>query len=248
MKIASMMVVGKGEGDRWLDEVLYQRKQLSDDIIVCGNNTDAKTEKIIKKYDCWFYKDDREWGIYQPDIKTGLLERVRKVKPGWIIASDADEVYDNSFTREEAERLASTSAISYYFAIINLWSDEQHYRHDLSFWNIRYFKNDKRYGEAYAKKPVHCGLAPPVFYNYGFHAPHFIKHYGLMKEADREKKVQRYEKYDPRAVWKGKEYYDKLSDGKGLIRDFSETVMLNRIQNDVSTHYVNEQRKLKSLT
>lgn len=243
MKIVSMMVVGRGEGDRWLDLVLNQRRQLSDDIVVCGNNTDVKTEKIIKKYDCWFYRDDAEWGHNQPSIKTGLLKRVRGLKPDWIIATDADELFSQNFTREQAEILGHNTAIAYYFAIINLWQDTQHYRHDLSFWNIRYFKNDKKYGETYEPKPVHCGLAPPVFYNYGWHAPFFIKHYGLMNKSDRERKTKRYEKYDPNAKYKSKVYYDALKDNKGLIREFDELKMIERVKNDVKEHYKYESKK-----
>lgn len=112
-KIVGMMVVGPGEGDRWLKQVLEQRKELVDDMVICGNNTDEKTEEIIKESGFWFYRDDREWGVHQPSIKNSLLERVGKLKPDWIITSDADELYDSKFTREQAERLADTDAIGY---------------------------------------------------------------------------------------------------------------------------------------
>lgn len=235
------MIVGRGEGDRWLDQALEQRSQLVDDMIIVGNNTDKKTEKIIKKYGFWFYRDDREWGIYQPQMKTDLLAKVAKLNPDWILPSDADEIYDKYFTREEAGKLMNKPAIAYYFAIFNLWNDEEHYRHDLSFWNIRFFQFRPDLGMGFQRKRVHCGLAPPVFYSYGWHAPFILKHYGLMKPEDRQKKVERYEKYDPRAVFKGKSYYDSLKDNK-YVYLFSEEKMHDKISKEVGTY--DETRKI----
>lgn len=236
------MVVGPGEGDRWLKQVLEQRKQLVDDMVICGNNTDEKTEEIIKESGYWFYRDDREWGIHQPSIKDSLLKRVGKLKPDWIITSDADELYDSKFTRGEAERLADTGAIGYYFAVINLWNDEQHYRHDLSFWNIRYFKYTPEFGLNFERKNVHCGLAPPMQYKYGWHAPFMLKHYGLMRPEDRKKKVERYEKYDPNAVHKGREYYDSLIEEKQVVV-FNEERMHKQIVEDVEKNFIYEYKK-----
>ena len=125
-----------------------------------------------------------------------MLDRAAKLRPDWILPSDADELYDKYFTRQEAEKLAQRNVPGYYFAIINLWNDEQHYRHDLSFWNVRFFnfKIAQREGLYFERKRLHCGLAPPFIYKYGHYAPFLLKHYGLMKPEDRQKKIERYEK------------------------------------------------------
>ncbi len=242
MKIVGWMVVGPGEGDRWLEQVLDQRLKLCDDMIIAGNNTDAKTERIINDRGIWFYRDDREWGIHQPRIKQDLLKKVGGLKPDWVLPSDADEMYDKHFTRERAERLANSGYWGFKFAVINLWNDENHYRHDLSFWNVRFFKFEPQHGLYFEKKNVHCGLAPPFFYNYSAHAPYILKHYGLMLPEDRAKKTIRYEKYDPRAVFKGREYYDKLKDEKH-IHPFDEDVMHERVVRDVRDNFNKEYTK-----
>ena len=210
-KILGMMVVGPGEADRWLEPVLDQRKELVDDMIIVGNNTDPKTEKLIKKYGFWFYRDDREWGIDQPRIKTKLLQRVVKLRPDWILTSDADEIYGEAFTRKEAERLMKLPIVGCYFYMINLWNDEQHMRKFLNFWNVRFFKFMPEQSLWFQNKNLHCGLAPPFFYKYGKEVPYLVKHYGLMKPEDRKKKIKRYEKYDPKAIYKDKSYYEALA-------------------------------------
>ncbi len=232
-KIVAMMVVGPGEADRWLEPVLEQRKKLADDMVIVQNNTDPKTQKLIKKFGYWTYHDDREWGIYQPNIKTDLLAKVAKLKPDWILPSDADEIYDKYFTREEAEKLMQVNYAGYYFAIVNLWDDEEHYRHDLSFWNVRFFRYMPQFPLNFGTKKVHCGLAPAIVYKYGANAPFIVKHYGLMRAEDREKKVERYNKYDPKAIYKGREYYDKLKNNK-QITTFNEDDFHAKVANEVA--------------
>ena len=97
--------------------------------------------------------------------------------------------------------------------IVNLYNDREHFAHGVGiqrFWNIRFYKYLPQYGLQFQKKNVHCGLAPPIAYSYGWHAPFYVEHYGLMKPEDRLKKAQRYLKYDPKCQFKGRQYYDDL--------------------------------------
>jgi len=201
MKIVGFMVCGPGEADRYLEGTLKEFKRLCDDAIICGNNTDAKTEKLIKKYGYWFYRDNREWGYYQPAIKTDLLRRVGNLSPDWIVALDADERFAPEFTRSKAEALANSGEIAFHFLIVNLYNDETHFAHDAGiqrFWNIRFYKYLPQYGLEFQKTNLHCGLGPPITYTRGWHAPYYVLHYGLMKPEDRKAKAERYRQYDKR--------------------------------------------------
>lgn len=232
MRIIGFMVCGPGEADRYLEASLKEFKRLCDDAVICGNNTDPKTEKMIKKYGFWFYRDDREWGLEQPNIKKDLLVRVGNLKPDWIIPLDSDEVFAPEFTREEAEKLMTSTEIAWYFMIVNLYNDSEHFAHDVGiqrFWNIRFYKFLPRYGLEFQKKRLHCGLAPPIAYQYGWYAPFYVEHYGLMKPEDRQRKVERYDKYDPNARMKSREYYEDLR--KELTpRVFNRSKLLKQLQ------------------
>lgn len=230
MRIIGMCVCGAGEADRYLKGTLEEFKRLCDDVIICGNNIDEKTEELIKKYGFWFYRDDREWGYEQPAIKETLLVKVAKLNPDWIIALDSDEVFAPEFIREKAEELATRTEIAYNFLIVNLYNDTEHFAHDVGiqrFWNIRYFKFLSGHTQ-YQRKNLHCGLAPPIYYKYGWHAPFYVEHYGLMKPEDRVRKAERYEKYDPSARFKDKVYYDDLK--KELVpRVFNREKLLKQL-------------------
>lgn len=233
-RIIGIGVCGAGEADRYMDKTMREFKRLCDDVLIVTNNATDKEIALIESYGFKHYADSREWGIDQPNIKTDLLTKAGEMKPDWIIALDMDEVFAPEFTREEAERLASGKEIAYYFMVVNLYNDEEHFAHDVGiqrFWNIRFYKYAPEYGLQFQRKNLHCGLAPPIAYKYGWHAPYYLLHYGLMKIEDRQRRVERYNKYDPLKRFKAGEYYDDLKrelkmhkfDPQGLLNKLRES-------------------------
>lgn len=226
------MVLGPNE--KYLRKSLNEFKRLCDDVLIATNNADEQTIKTIEEFGFRHYEDNREWGLHQPSIKTCLLERAGELKPDWIIALDADEVFCPSFTRDEAEKLTQTGEIAYNFLVVNLYNDENHFAHSTGiqrFWNIRFYKYLPEYGLQFQRKALHCGLAPPIAYKYGWHAPFYLLHYGLMLPEDRQRRVERYNKYDPNKRYKAGSYYDELGmelpmrkfDGEGLLAKLRES-------------------------
>ena len=224
-----------GPREKYLTRSLDEFKRLCDDAIIATNNADEETINLIDSYGFKHYEDNREWGLAQPDIKTSLLTKAGELNPDWIVAIDADEVFAPSFTREEAEKLTQTGEIAYYFLVVNLYNNEQHFAHGAGvqqFWNIRFYKYMPEYGLQFQRKALHCGLGPPITYKYGWHAPFYLLHYGLMDKADRERKQARYRKYDPNKRYKAGAYYDELGqelpmrkfDPEGLLRKLRETI------------------------
>lgn len=224
------MVVGPNE--KYLSKSLKEFARLCDNAIIATNNADENTKKLIDSFGYLHYEDNREWGYHQPDIKTQLLERAKCFNPDWIIALDADEVFAPEFTRAEAEKLASGNEIAYNFLVVNLYNDEKHFAHSTGiqrFWNIRFYKYLPEYGLQFQRKALHCGLAPPIAYKYGWHAPFYLLHYGLMDKEDRIRKQARYAKYDPLKKCKAGTYYDEL--GMELpMREFDAWGLLEKLQ------------------
>lgn len=211
MRIIGIGVCGPNE--KYLENTLKEFKRLCDDVILVTNNATEKEINLINGYNYQHYEDNREWGISQPDIKTGLLTRASGLNPDWIIALDMDEVFAPEFTRAEAERLASGEEIAYNFMVVNLYNDKDHFAHSSGiqrFWNIRFYKYLPEYGLQFIRKNVHCGLGPPMAYKYGWHAPYYLEHYGLMLKEDRLRKAERYQKYDPDKRFKAGDYYNEL--------------------------------------
>lgn len=227
MKIIGLAVIGPNE--KYLDKPLADFKRLCDNVLIATNNADEETLKKIQSYGFDHYEDNREWGIHQPTIKSELLTKAGQYNPDWVIALDADEQFAPEFTREEAERLSAMGEIAFHFLIVNLYGDENHFAHSTGiqrFWNVRFYKYLPQYGLQFQRKSLHCGLAPPIAYHYGWHAPFYVLHYGLLLKKDRAKKAERYRKYDPNKRYKAGTYYDELTmelpmykfDPQGLLR------------------------------
>ena len=210
MKIIGMSVVGSGEADRWLNAFIKHLKSRCDEVVICLNNPDSKTERLVKSNTYWV-EDNREWGFKQPYIKEDFLEKVvRKFKPDWIIWLDCDEFLESRLSRSQLEVLASMPYdIAYYFWCVELWDSENAHRPDYMFDDVRFFKPIKDKLQ-FRKTPVHCGMAPEVNYHWGTHSQYYFKHYGLLKKEDRLKKYQRYQKYDSKNIYLTKEWYDSL--------------------------------------
>lgn len=234
MKIIGQLVCGPGEADRWLDLTLKEFARLCDDVIVCLCNATNKEKALVESYDFRSYEDNREWGKFQPAIKTDLLRRIHKLKGDAILVLDADETVP-SLGRGDLEHLLKTrEALQFY--VVDLWNDSDHYSRTLSFWNVRAYRSDSSRGVQFLKKPVHCGNAPPYFYTLSAkktYVPHILLHRGLMLREDRLRKAARYAKYDPNAIHKGREYYDALV-AQWSGSEYNQNEVLLKIQNYVN--------------
>lgn len=205
------MVVGAGEADRWLLQALQDIKWC-DEICVCLNNVDKKTEQMVKDFGCQVYYDYREWGKEQWKIKEDFFHKfIIKFNPDWIIAKDADEIFDKNFNRREAECLADKGGTGYHFYVVNLYNAG--YNVVQSFWNVRFWRYNPEWNNTWTRRNLHCGLYPTHIYRYANYAPFILKHYGLQKKEDRGAKVARYKKYDPYCRWMrmNNTYYEFLN-------------------------------------
>lgn len=195
-----------GANEKYLENTLKEFKRLCDEVVIVGNKIDDKSAKMILDYGFYLDIDDREWGKYQNKIKEDAIKRLESFEADWVISLDMDEVFEPRFTKEEAQKLADKGGLGYFFYIANLY--EHGYSEEWSFWNNRMFKYQEPL--KFTDKPLHCGLAPELHWRYSNYAPFIVRHYGLKEKADRERKAQRYAKYDPKANFVGKAYYDFL--------------------------------------
>lgn len=192
MKLAAILRV-KDE-IRTINECLTKLSAIADEIIILDNgSTDGTLEaytkypKIVKILHSEGYDEGRD--------KIMLLEEAKKRNPDWILWMDGDEVFENHFTREVAEKYMRGTANRITFRMCNFWlsrerciMDGQYYLYNLhpqrSLWrNVpeAYFKNQKLHnGDIF-------GVPGKVFLS-----PYRIKHYGYVDRAKMQEKLDRY--------------------------------------------------------
>jgi hypothetical protein len=227
-KIVGYGICGPGEADRYLDATLKEFKRLCDETIILLNRAGEKEINLIQQYGFKTVIDDREWGKLQWKIKQDFVENhVSKLNPTWCVCLDMDEVFDSHLTKEW---ILNAPFDAYHVFIVDLWNDG--YKPESCFWNVRLWKwNGKT---KWKQKPVHCGLAPEWTYHYHRFAPFILKHYGLMRLEDRQKKIKRYEKYDPKAEHLDRKFYTMLQDNTS--KPFNEELLHNHIAQEVASY------------
>jgi hypothetical protein len=211
------MIVGygictKGESKRYLKQTLECFKSLCDDTIILLNNAGKEEKEMIDSYGFKTVEDNREWGNLQHRIKEDFMIEVQKLNPLWCVCLDMDEVLE--ITRPELEKYMA-QCDSMYVYILNLWGDG--WKRKWSFWNVRVWKWNGV--TKFANRPLHCGLAPEWAYHYGSYVPIVLRHYGLKDKRSRTLKIKRYEKYDPKAVYRDSSYYEALKDDSFDVLD-----------------------------
>lgn len=225
-------IVGGGESQRYMRRTLEEFKRLCDFTILLGNNITDNERDLIKEYGFKLVEDNREWGLLQWKIKKDFIENhVSKLVDNgdMLVCLDMDEVFCEHLTKQWIE---TAPLDAYHVFVVDLWNDEEHYKVESCFWNVRIWRWN---GETkFKQKPVHCGLAPEWTYHYHRHAPFILKHYGLMKPQDRLKKVARYEKYDPTAKYLDPNFYEMLKTNSS--KPFTEDEICSKIEKEVADY------------
>lgn len=225
-------ICGGGEAKRYMNETLEQFKLLCDDVIILGNNITDDERGLIKRHGFKLVEDNREWGKLQWRIKQDFLERnvAKLAKNGdMLVCLDMDEVFCSHITKDWIEKAPLDA---YHVFVVDLWNDTEHYKPESCFWNVRIWRWNGQ--TKFKEKPVHCGLAPEWTYYYHRFAPFLLKHYGLMKEEDRNRKIERYEKYDPKAIHLERKFYNMLKDKSS--KSFDENKLCETIEKEVADY------------
>lgn len=231
LRIVGVSIVGEGEGKRYLKEVLKEKSRLCDKIVILAHCPDILTENVCKSFSkvVYYWTNEKEiWATKQWQIKEWALQLVSKENPDWILAFDADELMDYRVDRKVLENLAFKKYNSYYFRFVHLWNNKRHIRIDGSWdrlYKVIFYKYQKDKEQKFRRSALHCGVAPLYAHQSPGMSGYLVKHYGYMKLEDRDKKVERYNKYDPRGFYKPQRWYNSIKEeGKIIIFDEKEFV------------------------
>lgn len=241
MKIVGYGICAPGEASRYMRETMEEFKRLCDVVVILVNcegwaddpNVQGYAEiQMIEEYGFKYALDGREWGKMQWKIKQDFLQRevAKYADDGdMVVCLDMDETLDRRLDREW---LLSADMDAYHVFVVDLWNDPQHYKPASCFWNVRIFRWNGMID--FTKKALHCGLAPEWARAYNRYAPFLLLHKGLMAKADRQRKIERYEKYDPHAQYLAKPYYAMIRSD--TAEPFDETKVHATISAEVATY------------
>ena len=232
------------EGDKKLiatfrvrDQPEFLRKSLAraaefcDGIIVLCDRCNEETIAIAREADKVLEVETLNlgWDLYRD--RAAMMQLAKKYDPDWIIALDADEFLEDSFTRDVAQRLMhplDPNVNAYSFPFATFFLGRTHFRTDGVFGRMRGLRmyrslpnQNPRMVRHSHRTCLHCPSIPPFNVR---NLRYRVKHYGYESQAICDQKFRFYTKLDPHPDkgYIGPEGYEHLRAETLTVQRFTE--------------------------
>ncbi|MFZ5626394.1 MAG: glycosyltransferase family 2 protein [Bacillota bacterium] len=217
----TLSMVVRNEANRYLARVLEQARQLVDTAVIIDDGSEDETpelcEKILQGIPLKLIR--RSQSSFHNEIvlrQQQWLETI-KTEPDWILALDADEVFEDRIYSEFSSLINQTEYDWIAFRLYDMW-DEDHYRED-EYWQahltyrpflVRYIPS---FPYVWQETALHCGRFPRNITELpGLASAIRIKHYGWARPVDRIAKYHRYLILDPEGKFGNIKQYQSILD------------------------------------
>lgn len=218
-RLVAMMIV-RNEAERYLKDVLEQISSLADCIVILDDASGDASPEICASYPKVILHRNAEALFFHHEarLRTKLWELTIKTEPDWILALDADELFEDRIYGEIRGLLNQVEFDGVEFRIFDFWKSSTHYRVD-GLWNpwkrfslllARYFPGVEY---VWPDRPFHSGRWP-LFYNKGnliaFQSDIRLKHYGWARGEEHKAKYLAYKGMDPEGKYSSKEHLESV--------------------------------------
>lgn len=231
-KLTAMLQV-RNEGGRYLEEVLKDLSTFVDHIVIVDDaSTDHtleicrscdKVEKLVTLASSLF---DEEW-----KLRSILWQTTVSTSPDWILAVDADELYEERAKRSIRNLINQDRYDWVSFRLYDMWGSRQYYRED-ELWQahrrqtmtlVRYFPG---FPYLYPERAHHVPRLPATCAALqGLTTDLRIKHLGWAGPLEeRVQKYVRYKKLDPEGKWGNIAQYESILDLSPSLVEWKEEI------------------------
>lgn len=203
VRIVSMLPV-RNEAKRWLTMSLDQLSNLSDAVIVYDDASTDATPAICRSYPkVKYYRGDVPWfERNEAELRQYLWDLTALHNPDWILALDADEIFEERAIAELPKLLDQADYHAVAFRIFDFWKSTTHIRVDGAWnpWN-RFSPLLVRYNPSlpsqWMNQAIHCGRFPLAYRDrVTFYSPLRIRHMGWARSDDHLQKYLFYRDRD----------------------------------------------------
>ncbi|PUA35823.1 glycosyl transferase family 2 [Paenibacillus elgii] len=229
-RLTAMMQV-RNEENRFLEEVLQDVSEYADDIVIVDDaSTDRtadiclsfpKVKEVVRLTERHF---SREW-----ELRSLLWRETCKYGPDWVLAIDADEVFESKFKRTVRQLMDQDSYDWVGFRMYDFWGGRTHYRED-EHWQlhkrhtIMLLRNLPGFPYYYLQHDHHVHRVPLSYGALpGLLSDIRVKHLGWAgSEEERRRKYERYKQMDPEGVWGSQAQYESILDAAPRLVEWKE--------------------------
>ncbi|MDI3534929.1 MAG: hypothetical protein PWQ82_1294 [Thermosediminibacterales bacterium] len=235
-KLTAMMLV-RNEAERYLNTCLSHLNVYTDEIIILDDASTDNTSEVCLTYPkVKLYRNEEPMFIANESLaRKKLWQLVEKSNPDWILAIDADEVFEDQIESQIGYIMAGDDYDAVEFRIFDFWKSMTHYRVD-GLWNPwnRFSTLLIRYqpGKVYSwpDLPLHCGRIPMEYRSHRikrFQSNIRVKHFGWADEKDHIKKYAFYKQKDPEGRLQAKNHLESVLDKEVKLEEWTESKSLS---------------------
>ncbi|WP_258112315.1 glycosyltransferase [Alicyclobacillus sp. SP_1] len=230
-KLTAMMQV-RNEANRYLQSVLNDLSEYVDELVVLDDASTDDTYDLVSTYPkvvSLQRAEDSLYGVHEGALKQRLFAATVATEPDWILALDADEMFERRFKQEVRSLINQTQWDWYAFRFYHFWHSQTHYRIDKLWAPTQYGPRLFRYmrGAVYRwnDQALHGGSLPNNLVSDfpGRTSDLRIKHYGYAGSSEETlAKYQFYITRDPDSEFCPRHHYDSMLDQNPQLECWQE--------------------------
>ncbi|MBY7738394.1 glycosyltransferase family 2 protein [Paenibacillus polymyxa] len=218
-KLTLSMVI-QNEGARFLKEVLESHVRYVDSaVIIDDGSTDDSVQickTILRNIHLNIIENKSSKFSNEVELRKQQWEATIAEEPNWILNVDADELFEEKFSKEIHHLLQLEQYNTICFPLYDMW-DDKHYRED-EYWYAHKTHRPfiARYSPEVAyewlEEKQHCGRFPKNILDIGQNliSNLKLKHLGWIREEDRLEKYNRYQLLDTNKTEFRTKHYDSI--------------------------------------
>lgn len=227
-KLTLMMLV-RNEAGRYLRQVLDAADRYVDEMVIVDDASTDETPVICESYRKARVIRNSTPGFHnEVTLRKLCWAETVKTNPDWILALDADEVFEDR-TEREIDRLLDTPGVdAWAFRLYDFWGSKEYYRDDACWqahhqYQIYLLRNLPVVSE-WRETPLHCGRIPTNVLCTHRVADSSIrlKHFGWANKAEHRAKFERYMQADPEGKYGVMAQYLSILDEKPHLVKWEE--------------------------
>jgi len=187
-------------------KALTKMSEVADEIVIFDDGSNEKTLKMYSEFPKIVnvhkqteptFKEDRD--------RDKLIQLCKERNPDWFIITDADDILEPKFTREEAVKLmnpVNPHTIEYVFKFVQIWDYPDKQRQDGVFGRfagirmVRCMPDNQHIIKTDHPQGFHCNSVP-MYTGMGVSNTHYrIIHLGYFTKEERKRKYDFYQEKD----------------------------------------------------
>lgn len=207
------------EAGRYLKAALNRLSAFVDGIVVLDDASTDETPELCRNHSSVVRYHRLNESLFDSDeaaLRRLLWKMTVELEPGWIIAIDADEIFESGINHEILLLTGETRWDCIFFTIIHFWGDFTNYRVD-GLWDpalsktpcLYRFRKDIEYH--WPNRKLHCGRFPIECYRRpGSVSKIRLLHLGYAQQEEQYSKFQRYLTLDPQGEFCPATHYQSI--------------------------------------